>query len=495
MGRKRRTYTNKKRRKRKVHKIRLFLISFLFLIALGFLALKITENGIFTVIAVNENGTTEEGEYKHFWFAQLKMNSLDTQEAYIQREDGKVVALSQGIVNLNTKSINENTLYTIDGTNDQGYTNGSYGADALYLETSMDGTQVLMQISGVKGWVSIEDVQLYLFDDSLYLSHYTVQDDMLIHTISTDFLQGVVNSLSIGSAPDFMKENTTYYSYDGNYFYTDFSQMKEDNIHQDHKNAVNDTAYFNFYQYVPHRSTTQLTSANYNSYLEEMGITQKATSYPCADNESALYDLGSTFIDVQNQTGVNASMMFAVALNESGYGKSEYALTNYNLFGHAAYDENPDSATTYTSFEDCIYQHAFEFIQNGYANPDDSRYHGSWFGNKASGINVQYASDPYWGEKAAHFYYQLDARSNNKDQKNITIHTQFVTQDILVYADKEKSSVLYTIPAGQIASFVIEKKENNWYTIASEAPVSNQAIDTTASYRNSVGYIQVKDID
>ena len=52
-------------------------------------------------------------------------------------------------------------------------------------------------------------------------------------------------------------------------------------------------------------------------------------------------------------------MMFAVALNESGYGQSEYALTNYNLFGHAAYDENPDSATTYKSLEDCIYQHAY----------------------------------------------------------------------------------------------------------------------------------------
>lgn len=469
-------------------------MGFVLIIALGFLTLKLTENGVFTVISVNENGTLEEGVYKHFWFAQLKMNSLDMQDAYIQREDGKVVALSKGIVNLNTKSVNENTLYTIDGTDEQGYTNGSYGADALYLDTSMDGTQVLMQISGAKGWVSVEDIQLYLLDDSLYLSHYTVQNDSLIHTISTDLLQGVVNPLSIGPAPDFMKEDTTYYSYDGNYFYTDLSVMREDILNQDHKNAVNDNAYYNFYQYVPHRSTTQLTNTNYNAYLEEMGITQTATTYPCADNESVLYDLGSTFIDVQNQTGVNASMMFAVALNESGYGQSEYALTNYNLFGHAAYDENPDSATTYKSLEDCIYQHAYGFIQNGYANPDDSRYHGSWFGNKASGINVQYASDPYWGEKAAHFYYQLDTRSHQKDQKTITIQTQFVQNDIPVYADTKESSILYTVPAQEIASFVIEKQDDDWYTIASEAPVSDQKIDVSASYRSSVGYIKIKDL-
>ena len=186
-------------------------MGFILIIALGFLALKLTENGVFTVISVNENGTLEEGVYKHFWFAQLKMNSLDAQDAYIQREDGKVVALSKGIVNLNTKSVNENTLYTIDGTDKQGYTNGSYGTDALYLDTSMDGTQVLMQISGVKGWVSVEDIQLYLLDDSLYLSHYTVQNDSLIHTISTNLLQGVVNPLSIGPAPDFMKEDTNNY--------------------------------------------------------------------------------------------------------------------------------------------------------------------------------------------------------------------------------------------------------------------------------------------
>lgn len=59
-------------------------MGFVLIIALGFLALKLTENGVFTVISVNENGTLEEGVYKHFWFAQLKMNSLDAQDAYIQ---------------------------------------------------------------------------------------------------------------------------------------------------------------------------------------------------------------------------------------------------------------------------------------------------------------------------------------------------------------------------------------------------------------------------
>ena len=108
---------------------------------------------------------------------------------------------------------------------------------------------------------------------------------------------------------------------------------------------------------------------------------------------------------------------------------------------------------------------------------------------------MQYASDPYWGEKAAHFYYQLDTRSHQKDQKTITIQTQFVQNDIPVYADTKESSILYTVPAQEIASFVIEKQDDDWYTIASEAPVSDQKIDVSASYRSSVGYIKIKDLD
>lgn len=486
------------RKKRKVRKLRFAIIALLFLTLIGFLTLKLTENGEFTVIDVSQKEAIEQGTYKHFWFAQLKMNSLDSDHAYIQRQDQKVVAITSGLVDLNTKETTENTLYTIDGIKEQGYTNGNYGGDALYLDTSMDGSQVLMQISGAKGWVSVEDIQLYLFTDDLYLSTYTVQNDSLIHTISTDLLQGSLNPLAIGKAPEFLKEDTSYYSYDGNYFYTDFDQMTDDVRNNEHEHAVNKEAYFNFYQYVPHRSLTQLTSYNYQDYLHKMGITQKASSYPCTDNESALYDLGPTFFEVQNQTGVNASMMFAVALNESAYGRSEYALTNYNLFGHAAYDENPDSATTYTSYQDCIYQHAYGFIQNGYANPNDERYHGSWFGNKGSGINVQYASDPYWGEKAAHFYYQLDKQNNYVDYNTIHLQTKITQGEFSVYASKDTKDPLYTYAPFSIVSFVIENEEENgnetWYTVNSESPVIDQKIDVSADYRSSVGYIKANDL-
>ena len=39
------------------------------------------------------------------------------------------------------------------------------------------------------------------------------------------------------------------------------------------------------------------------------------------------------------------------------------------------------------------------YISRGYSDPEDWRYFGGYLGNKGSGANVKYASDPFWGEK------------------------------------------------------------------------------------------------
>ena len=43
------------------------------------------------------------------------------------------------------------------------------------------------------------------------------------------------------------------------------------------------------------------------------------------------------------------------------------------------------------------------------------RYYGGYLGDKASGMNVKYASDPYWGEKAAANYYSFDKKYGLQD--------------------------------------------------------------------------------
>lgn len=73
-------------------------------------------------------------------------------------------------MNLKTKDVTQNTEYTTD-TKETGYVNGNYGADAQYLGTSFNGKKVHFKISGVQAWTDINNVELYLYNDSYILPH------------------------------------------------------------------------------------------------------------------------------------------------------------------------------------------------------------------------------------------------------------------------------------------------------------------------------------
>ena len=468
------------KQKRKVKKIPFTMVLILLIlvfVVIPFTILKITEDGQYYV---EDLSTSEvQASYKHYIFASFKMDTIDSKYVCIKDENGKILRLQSGIVNLKTKDITENTEYTTD-TDETGYVNGNYGADAQYLGTSFNGKEVHFKISGVQAWTDINNVELCFYNDSYTLSTYSVYNSSLIHTISTDIVHGGVNSISIGPAPKFLKKDTIYYSYDGHYFYSSFKDLIEDK-------KINEEPYYNYYQYAPHRTTSYLNNIVYNDFLSEYGINKTAETYPCMDNESVLYNQANVFLTTQKNYSINASMMFALALNESGFGQSQYAIEYNNLFGHAAIDENPDNANLYNSLADCIQQHAYNYLQKGYLNPEDSRYHGSWFGDKASGINVDYASDPYWGEKAASFYYRLDKNSIDKEKN--PIKTVQLSKDLKVYAPNKKD-VLYSYKKGNIISIHILKDENEYYKISSEAPVKKNHLEMDSKYKNSYAYIK-----
>lgn len=64
------------------------------------------------------------------------------------------------------------------------------------------------------------------------------------------------------------------------------------------------------------------------------------------------------------------------------------------------------SLPRYANVERSVYAH-MNTISARYSNPENKVYYGFIFGNKQSGMNVFYSSDPYWGEKA-YFYASLD---------------------------------------------------------------------------------------
>ena len=61
------------------------------------------------------------------------------------------------------------------------------------------------------------------------------------------------------------------------------------------------------------------------------------------------------------------------------------------------------------------------YLSNAYMNPSQFQFHGGFFGNKAGGMNVSYASDPYWGEKAAQYFYEMDHAMGDRDHNRYAL--------------------------------------------------------------------------
>ena len=331
---------------------------------------------------------------------------VDDSEGTVQQPKMRLFSRTSSIqvVNFRTKG-NATTSYKEYHTGVAGYTNGAYGADAAYLGT-YDG-KVRFMLSGVVGEVAASEVQVINLSDAKSYSCYKVSNGKLLHYVTQDMTTpGHATTLDNGNAPSYLSSGTTYYSYDGHYFYTDYAVMLDDYRSETRSHSVNpDSPYYNYFQYLPLRSETSYSAADLNGMIN-----------PRAGSSSKMYNVGDFLISGQNTSGVNAMIMACIGANESGWGKSSIAMEKNNLFGLNAVDTSPGtSASTYASPQECIRQYADGWMSRGYLFPNDWRYKGGFLGNKGSGINVSYASDPYWGERNANLLWSLDRNAGMRD--------------------------------------------------------------------------------
>ncbi len=374
-------------------------------------------------------------------------------------------AVSVKVVNFRTKG-NAVTNYTEYSTGTAGYTNGAYGADAAYLGT--DGGKVKFMLSGVVGEVAASEVQVVDFSSVQSVSCYKAEDGRLLHYITQDMTTpGHVTSLDNGGAPSYLQGGVTYYSYDGHYFYTDYGIMLDDYQNNTRANSVNPgNPHYNYYQYLPFRSRTAYSGAEINSLID--GKTKSS---------SKLRGTGDYFVNSQNTYGVNALVMAGIAANESGWGTSSICQNKNNLFGLNAVDSSPGtSANTYASVEECIRQFADGWMSRKYLKPGNWVYNGGFLGNKASGVNVKYASDPYWGEKAANIIWRLDQSGGSRDANAYTIGikdtlaTGHTSVNVRSGSSTSNPSLYMTGSASNYAVLVQDSAaENSFYRIQSDA--------------------------
>ncbi len=373
--------------------------------------------------------------------------------------------ISVKVVNFRTKG-NAVTDYTEYYTGQAGYTNGAFGADAAYLGTN--GSKVRFMLSGVVGEVEAKEVQVVDFSNAQSISYYAVEGGRLRHYITQDMTAAKhATSLDNGSAPSYLQAGVEYYSYDGHYFYTDYGTMLEDYQKETRACSVNPgDPYYNYYQYLPFRSKTSYDGAKLNQLLGQK-----------TDGTSKLNNTGDYFTNSQNTYGVNALIMTGIAANESAWGTSSICQNKNNLFGLNAVDSSPGtSANTYASVEECIRQFADGWMSRKYLNPKGWTYRGGFLGNKASGVNVKYASDPYWGEKAANIIWLLDQNGGSQDAYAYTIGIKDTLAtghtSVNVRNGSSQSSVsLYKTGTPSNYAVLIQDTaaENGYYRIQSDA--------------------------
>lgn len=354
------------------------------------------------------------------------------------------------------------------------YVNHGYVDDVPIVEDR--GTVAKIQVSGYQGWVnkdsSSSDYDLIVVpinqvkDPSCYL----VKNGYLYHYITKNMTSSTVtgSSLRVGPAPDYLKEGKDYYSYDGIYFYEGntieegLNKLISDLKNNVSANAVNkDNPYYNYYKYIPFRTRTNYTSTELNEFINAN-----------TSANSKLRGLGEVLIECQNKYGVNALLTLAVAINESSWGASYYAQNYNNLFGIGAVDFAPDGAYQFQTPGDSVREFAKNFISSGYSNPDDYRYYGGYLGDKSLGANVKYASDPFWGEKAAQHVFTAELNMSNWNLNDLKDYNGY---QLAIYTGANQvisktGSLLYNVNStvsgfgaypGNVIALVYEEKNSS----------------------------------
>ncbi|MBP5278888.1 MAG: bacterial Ig-like domain-containing protein, partial [Erysipelotrichaceae bacterium] len=401
---------------------------------------------------------------------------LEEYDNLLLYEDDRLIRMEYGIVEFNTdEACSLDIDYFSQSKNEDDILNGCYGIDGAYLDTDYRNDRVYFMISDDLGYTSLNNVTLHPYEaleSGISVYH---NSDHFYHNIKSQLDYDFYSySLELDDKLNELGEGD-YYSYDGHYFYDDFKAMIDDYRNGTRDNSVNEEAYFNYYQFLPHRSLSNYTSSELNEYINEtLAINGRLDHYDdsnfdsAADevNRSQLYGNIEHFFIAQSLYGTNAMMLLSSAIYESSYGRSYPSYANNNLYLSAAYESEAENETRhYDSIADSIYAHSRYFISSRYSNHRRSDYRGTFYGDKASGINVNYSLDSYFGEKSASAYYHLDSLLGNKDRNDKAVGIISDRSSVNFYYDEDLERRRFTLYDITDLSFVILEETENSYKI------------------------------
>ena len=248
----------------------------------------------------------------------------------------------------------------------------SQGTIVAVSDTESQGDRLPVQISGLSGFMNKSDLAAVNTNNE-FIPHYTSDGRYVYHELSP------YTSIRVAPHSSSMAIGTKYYSADG----VNFDNFKVENP----------------FLYRDLRKPTNYTAAELDKVYSLMNI-----------QGSRLAGKGEVFKEAEKRYQVNALYLMAHSALESAWGRSQIAKDKNNFFGIAAYDTTPyDSAKSFDNVDKGILG-AAKWIRENYI--DEGR---TYLGNKSSGMNVLYASDPYWGEKIASIMMTINSKLGEKD--------------------------------------------------------------------------------
>ena len=242
----------------------------------------------------------------------------------------------------------------------------------LDKDRKSDDKRLAITISGLSGYMKTEDLQA-LDASKDFIPYYESDGHRFYHYVAQNA------SIPVASHLSDMEVGKKYYSADGLHF--DGFKLENPFLFKDLTEATNYSA------------------EDLDKVFSLLNI-----------NNSLLENKGATFKEAEEHYHINALYLLAHSALESDWGRSKIAKDKNNFFGITAYDTTPYlSAKTFDDVDKGILG-ATKWIKENYI--DRGR---TFLGNKASGMNVEYASDPYWGEKIASVMMKINEKLGDKD--------------------------------------------------------------------------------
>ncbi|OMP66613.1 S-layer homology domain-containing protein [Domibacillus epiphyticus] len=415
------------------------------------------------------NITRSSVSYESFNLAKQAMTSSG---AELITKDGKVIHMkdnagmvfakppSGATINLYTDAALKNAK-TYVTANPQSATKFPYTTTEMKYVTSTD-QYVEVYIGGENYFIKPSDALLVPFEGAKGRSYYQNVNGSLVH-----YIYSIENnnyaSYNAGVAPSFMQAGQKYYSWDNFSFY----------------NAAGHAAgrQYQYFQFLSARTATSYTAAQLDDYIKKAVADREKTGqarYKDASTKSKILGLGTALKKVEEEKKVNALLVLAMAIHESDYGTSPHAYNNNNLFGIQVYDNNPEKGKSFATPEEGLNHLADEYFagadgdwRGGYLTPGDWRAFGGAPGTKSNGINVKYASDPFWGAKVAGHMRRIDQALGSKDFGKYTLgFTSAADLNVRVSAN---GSLLFTYPLNRMPVTVLGQS-GTWTRVISDIP-------------------------